>query len=63
MRVHYSGLRMRGEVACGSSPAWKASVRPERVTCRSCLRIMRNIGQVAEGKLRAAEATEGRSDG
>lgn|GEM_PF-4833200 len=36
----------------------KVSRIPERVTCLRCLRALRNVGLVAEGKLRAAgEAT------
>lgn len=59
MRMHYSGLRRHGLSACGRRPVWHTSIRPERVTCRSCLRILRNIGQVAEGKLRAAAGEGG----
>lgn len=57
MRVHWTYAEIP---ACRRSMSLYASLRlqvtrsPERVTCKRCLVILRNIGQVAEGKLRAA---------
>ena len=59
MRVHYHrGLRP----TCGikTQNDVKVTSRPDRVSCRSCLKILRNIGQIAEGRLRAeGESTDG----
>ncbi len=57
MRVHWTFAEIP---ACRRSMRLYAALRlqvtrnPERVTCKRCLVILRNIGQVAEGKLRAA---------
>ncbi len=55
MRVHWRDHNHG--FACGQrrrDDLRRSTLDPERVTCKRCLVILRNIGQVAEGKLRAA---------